>query len=64
MGLPHPDLLILGGVDWHLACPRASSAVVVGFAVDCAEVGLIHWSSMVLDFLHRLVLNGRLTASG
>ena len=41
-----------------------SSAGVVGLAVDCAEVGLIRWSSMVVDFLHRLVLDGRLTASG
>ena len=41
-----------------------SSAGAVGPVADCEEVDLGGWSSMVVDFLHCLVLGGRLTASG
>ena len=41
-----------------------SSFVAVGPVADCEEVGLSGWSSMFVDFLHGLVLGGKLTASG
>ena len=52
-------------MDWHdIASSQVSSIVRVEPVADCKEIGLSGWSSMFVDFLHGLVLGGRLTASG